>query len=299
MSAVLGSTAWLNGQLVPVADATIPLMSNAVFRGTAVFDVMSVVDVAGVAHAVGMSPHVDRLFRSAEEMGLEIDATPNQLTGAIADVLAAVTPPAIVRIVIANAGPPAGRSSAQDIVTAVTAETAEQQGSAPLRLRQATAKIDRSVIPPHIKVAATYAAGLRAEHKATADGFDGIVNVSADGYVLEGVSASVGLIADGAVRFPPLSHVLDSISRRLIIDVARHGGIAVEEVLTPIDMVGNCDAAFIASTTRPIVPIESIDDQRFATDDSTLIGIADAVRRVLAGEHELSSTWLTAIEPDR
>lgn len=299
MGAVLGSTAWMNGALVPIEDATIPVVSNAVFRGTAVFDVMSVVDVGGVPHAVGLSPHIDRLFRSADEMGLVIDPSPHDLVGAVGGVLGGVPLPAIVRMVVANAGPSAGRSSAADIVVVVTAESAGSDAPAPLRLRRATAKIDRSVLPPHIKVAASYAAGLRAERIAAADGFDGIINVSADGDVLEGVSSSVGLIVGGTVRFPPLSHVLDSISRRLIIDVARRSSIEVDLMLTPADELDRCHAAFVASTTRPIVPIASIDDQRFATDDATLTELVDQVGLVMAGRHELSSTWLTAVETGR
>jgi branched-subunit amino acid aminotransferase/4-amino-4-deoxychorismate lyase len=51
---------WLDGRLVPPADATVSVLSNAVFRGTTVFDVMSVMGTRSGPAVLGLGQHLRR-----------------------------------------------------------------------------------------------------------------------------------------------------------------------------------------------------------------------------------------------
>lgn len=286
--------AWMNGRLVDPAEMSIPLMSNAVFRGTSVFDVMPVAMVDGTARAIGLDPHLARLLDSARWMGLETPFGADELCNAVHLLGNASDAPQIVRTVIANAGG-SGAGAVPDIVVAMTIEPWSRTAVEPLRLQTARAKIPADILPPAIKVAASYAAGLRAESAAIAAGFDGIVNLSADGDLVEGVSSSIGVVIDGVVRFPAPQEVLDSISRRLIEDVAAHEGIPLEVGAVPAVDLTRATGALIASSTKIIAPVRQIGSVEFEPDEPVLRELSGAVEAVVAGEHALSETWLTPL----
>lgn len=289
-----GTAAWLNGAIVEPERLTIPLMSNAVFRGTSVFDVMPVALVDSVPHAIGLRPHLERLLLSAREMNLEHRHTLDELVDAVHRIAGDRRESMIVRTVIANAGGSGGGADA-NVVVAMTTEPWHRAAADPLRLAIATAKIPTQVLPPAIKVAASYAAGLRAEAAAVAAGSDGIVNMSPDADLLEGVSASVGLVIDGAIHLPPPSQVLDSVTRRLAVDAATSEGIDIVVAGLPIDNIDRASGAFLASSTKLVVPVAQIGSAVFDTSDPVVDTLCRTVDEVVAGRHALSGQWLTAL----
>ena len=67
----------------------------------------------------------------------------------------------------------------------------------------------------------SYAVNMLATRLARERGFDEALLVTPHGRVLELPTASFFWVADGEVRTPPLSeHILDSITRGLVIEVA-------------------------------------------------------------------------------
>lgn len=287
----LGPVAWVDGKPIDSADAKIPLMSAAVFRGTSVFDVMLVVDGP---NAVGFDAHMNRLFGSAAQMGLRVEYGIDDLSGAAAIVLDAQPTPAIVRTVIADAGPSGGGGDVRPVV-AMTAERCDL-ASEPLRLMTAGAKIGADVLPPGIKVAASYAPGLRVEAGADGRQADGIINFTPDGFLLEALSASVGVVSGRSVRLPPLDVVLDSVTRRIVVDVAESAGIeVVVEMISSTD-VATADALFVASTTRPVVPVAQLDAVSYDTANETLQTLHTGLLDLFAGRHSASPRWLTRLD---
>lgn len=287
---------WRDGRLVESAEATIPLMSAAVHRGTSVFDVLPVVEIDGGRWAVGAPFHFERLVASAAQMGLPFDLTPDGWTEAVAAVVGRLPrgfDTAVVRTVVADAASPRG-GVAPIVTVAIEAEPASFE-SRPLRVATAVAKIDPRVLPAEVKVAAIYAGGLRAERLAKADGYDAVINVDRDGKLLEGVSAAVGVIANDRLLLPPVGSVLDSVTRRLVIDVAADNGLITE--VRPVDIAEVIAAAsvFFASSTRPVVPVESVDRTTLDPSEPHLDRLRAGVAQVLSGNHDLSRRWLDGL----
>lgn len=288
-------TCWIDGRFVPAGEAMVPVLSNAVFRATSVFDVMAVVTTSDGPALVGVRPHLERLMGSMHAMYMTPTVGVDELVTIVSDV------------VLANPGCGIVRSVAYwgDVPNLVPADrtpsilvAAEPNGAPPpssVSLRSVVAKIDASVLPAHIKVAAIYAAGIRAQIAATDAGFDGIVSRSAEGELAEGVSSSVLLVVDGRLLAPPLGDVLDSITRRLILDAAAFIGIEVEVRPVPWNLVEVAEAAFTSSTTAPMVPITRIDDICYSRDHPLTAELARVVGETLSGHHPLASRWLTAV----
>lgn len=286
---------WIDGRLAPVAEASVPVLSNAVFRGTTVFDVMAVVPGWGGSAVVGLDLHIERFMASMRSMYMTPAVCETELVAGIAAVVGANPGTGVVRLVAlwdANPSPvPADRTPR----VVITAEPAGPPPRASIRLCSATAKIANDVLPTHIKVAAMYTPGVRADVEARLAGFDSIVNRSSDDYLVEGVSSSVIIVSQGCLLAPPLGNVLDSITRRLVLDASAHTGIPSATRPVSWEEVRSAEAAFMSSTTAPLVPISCIDDMSYAVDDPVVLELTGVVNAILTDDHPLAERWLSPL----
>jgi branched-chain amino acid aminotransferase len=107
----------------------------------------------------------------------------------------------------------------------------------------------------------SYAANMLATRLARERGFDEALLVTPHGRVLELPTASLFYVVDGAVRTPPLSdHILDSITRRIVIDVAG----ASEAATAPADLE-RADEAFAASSVFEVLAVSRIEQHRLGS----------------------------------
>jgi branched-chain amino acid aminotransferase len=102
----------------------------------------------------------------------------------------------------------------------------------------------------------SYAANMLCSRLAREQGADEALMVTPHGRVLEFPTKSLFyVLADGPLCTPPLDdHILDSITRRLVLDVtdARERSLSTDELL-------GVREAFAASTLREVHPVRSID----------------------------------------
>jgi branched-chain amino acid aminotransferase len=101
----------------------------------------------------------------------------------------------------------------------------------------------------------SYAANMLATRLARQQGADEALLVTPHGRVLEAPTSSIFWVRDGAIRTPPLEdRILASITRALAIELAE-----VEERGCTLDELLAADEAFLASTTREVQAVASID----------------------------------------
>lgn len=306
---------WRDGELIPSAEATVHVLSHMAARGSQVFDVMLVSRTDDGPAAVGLRAHVARFLRSAELMGMED-------VGVLADL-----EQAIARTVMANLAPDgsmAGNGPDANITVKMIAAWVEEGiGVLPSRLQpsvhlvaypsagaDATAvlsepaaarsavmpKIPADILPPSLKVAASYTPGVREQLASRAAGFDHTVFKTVGGDMAESTTLSMLAVTDGRVIAPPLDTVLDGITRRILLDVAQHLGIPVEVRATRWSEVTEADELLLASTNQPVVPIARLDDKAFDAPGPVTVALADGLSSVFAGRHPLSATWLTPLQ---
>jgi len=105
-------------------------------------------------------------------------------------------------------------------------------------------------------------ANVLARIEAQKKGADEAILVGDDGVITEGAMSAFFAI-DGkekTVITRPLGHeILPSITRSMVMQVARNAGLSVvEKALTPTQ-AAQCDELFIAVTTKDIVPVAEFD----------------------------------------
>jgi branched-chain amino acid aminotransferase len=226
----------VDGRISAVAEATVPLKDDGLYRGDGAFEVIRL--YAGRPFA--LADHLDRLQRSAAAIELPVDRA--ELEDEIDALLSEFgSEEGQLRIVITRGGRR----------IAVT-EPLPPHGET---VSLATVTYSPSVILTGVK-SISYAANMQATRIAQGQGADEAVLVTPDGIVLEAPTSTIFWVSpQGVLRTPSLdSGVLQSITRERIVNE-----MEVEEGSWPIADLRAAEEAFLASTTREVQPVASID----------------------------------------
>ncbi len=232
----------VDGKIGPTASATIGLKDDGLYRGDGAFEVIRL--YGGKPFA--LVDHLDRLGRSAAAIELEFDR--GALEAEIEALLTAAGPvEGQLRLIVTRGE----RLLAMTEPIPAHAET----------LGLASVTYCPSVILNGVK-SLSYAANMQATRIAKGQGADEAVLIRPDGTVLEPPTSSVFWVsADGELRTPALSGgVLESITRDRMIKA-----LQVAEGTWQIDDLRGASEAFLASTTREIQAVASIDGRAFPT----------------------------------
>jgi branched-chain amino acid aminotransferase len=250
--------ACLDSVLVPVAEARIPVTDEGLLRGDGVFEVMRLYD--GVPFA--REGHLERMTQSAR--GLRLDLDVGALDSDIDALLAASNPGDGLLRVLATRG---GHRIAllEPLPVLPPALSLGFVTFAPVRVLDGVKSL-------------SYAANMMATRLARERGFDDALLVTPHGRVLEMPTASFFWVIDGEVRTPPLSdHILDSITRRIVIDRAG----AVEASTAPADLQ-LMQEAFVASSVFEVLAVGRIEERELPSDGPITNAIALEVRSHIA-----------------
>ena len=231
----------VDGKITPTAEATVGLKDDGLYRGDGAFEVIRL--YAGKPFA--LVDHLDRLVRSAGAIELEFDR------GALETEIGAL---------LEQAGPVEGQMRL--IVTRGGRRIAatEPIPSHGATLGLATVTYSPTVILNGVK-SLSYAANMQATRIAKNQGADEAVLIRPDGTVLEPPTSAVFWVsAEGELRTPALTDgVLESITRDRLVKA-----LDVREDSWHVDDLRAATEAFLASTTREIQAVASVDDRVFA-----------------------------------
>jgi branched-chain amino acid aminotransferase len=250
-----GSLASVDGLITLASEAKIPATDAGLLRGDGAFEVIRVYEGKPFA----LERHLQRLERSALNLRLPLDleairADANRLlahAGAGPDH-------ELLRIVITRGG-------RRLLLTEPLQETPER-----IRLQSITYSPTR--VLDGVK-SLSYAGNMLASRLAREQGADEALLVTPHGHVLEAPTSSIFWVTGREIRTPPLSeHILASITRALVIELSGAG----EHACTLDDLLA-ADEAFLASTTREVQPVASIDHHSFSPETPVTVRVADEV----------------------
>jgi branched-chain amino acid aminotransferase len=254
-------TAWIDGRLVPLADAKVSVFDHGLTVGDGVFETLRV--YRGVPFA--WTRHLARLRASADGLGLELpDVT--ELRDAADDVLRAndLTEARLRVTVTGGVAPPgSGRGNGPPTAFVVASPIEPAAPSVDVVVAPWT-RNERSAVAGLKTI--SYAANVRALAYAREHGAGEAVFANTSGNLCEATGSNVFLVRDGTlVTPPPGAGCLLGVTRALLLVLAEQAGIPAAEVDVPIDTLGRSDEAFLSSTTREVQPIAHVDGVRLQT----------------------------------
>ncbi|MBW1998635.1 MAG: branched-chain-amino-acid transaminase [Deltaproteobacteria bacterium] len=296
-------TVFMNGEFVAWNEARAHIMSHSFARGSAIFEVLGFHDTDQGPGVFRLDEHLKRLFRTAELLDMEIPMSTDSLHESVLETIRRNTlKEGTIKIVgyypqVSLRITPPGRVI--DISIFVLNFFEDMDGPA-FPFTEGTSlcvsrwrKLDPQTVPIEAKVAANYLNGIMARKDAEARGFEHALMLDTQGFIAEGGTESVFLVHDGILMTPCLGTVLQSITRKSIIQVAKVLGVECIERRIPREMLMEADEIFLSGTPMKVLPVRKIEERPFEKVPGPLTKrFFDLMEDVVKGKDERFKDWL-------
>ena len=265
---------WVNGEIVEPDAPSISALDHAVTVGDGVFETAKI--DGGTPFAV--SRHHRRLERSATGLGLP----PIDLARVDEGIKAVLDGPPIdfgrLRYSVTGGRGPLGSDRADATPTYIVLAGPQARPPAAGRLSVVPwTRNERSAVAG-LKTT-SYAENVVALAHAKAHGAIEAVFGNTRGELCECTGSNVFVVIDGEVLTPPAdSGLLPGITRELVIEWGREGGIPVREQALPLSVLDEADEVFITSSTKDVLPIEAVDGRALPRERPLTTRLAELFR---------------------
>jgi branched-chain amino acid aminotransferase len=301
---------WIDGELVPWAEATVHVLSHSHQRASLIFDYMSLHETPRGPAIFRLDDHLARFRTSAELVTLPLAQDLAALRDAVLSTLRANPGATVVKISAYFASVEVDVVPVDDHVTVAVAaydpeaDIQARKAAKPWQYRRALRiwlekerRNRRSdIMHPHAKVAANYASPMAAKWAARKNGYDEILLVDENGFLAEGPTTNVFLVdGEGTLCTPPASAVLLGVTRRSILEIAKHEGRRVMEAPIRPEALIEASEAFLTGTVANVAPIGTVDDQPIGDGDPpgpVSRALGKRLHRITCGEDPAFDHWL-------
>ena len=109
-----------------------------------------------------------------------------------------------------------------------------------------------------------------------------------EGNLREGTRTNFFVVSGGTILSPPNEKILEGITRKHILDIAAKEGIPVRYTDIPVQTLGEYDSAFLSSSTGKIMPVRKIGDIEYTEIPETtrrLMELYDALLKKQSPEN--------------
>jgi len=276
---------WYDGKLVPWKDAKTHVLTHGLHYGSSVFEGQRM--YGGTVFK--LKEHTDRLFASAETLGMKIPFTRDEINQACIDVCKANGIVDGYLRPVAFRGSEMMAVSAQNttIHVAVACWPWPSYFSPAEKLKGIRLDIARykrpspETEPVHAKAAGLYMICTICKHEAEAKGYADAMFLDYRGYISEATGANVFFVKDGELHTPTPDCFLNGITRQTVIAIAKARGIKViERHIQPEELTGFTEC-FLTGSAAEVTPVSEIGPYTFkpgALTETLMNAYSDKVR---------------------
>ena len=259
--------AFVRGQYLPVAQASIAITDWGFLRSDATYDVVTVWD----GSFFRLDAHLDRFAQSCKRWRLDPRLTREQITAVLTQcVRLSGLRASYVEMICTRGQPPWGsrdpRLAANQFyafaVPYVWIANAEQRENGLHVMVSGIQRIPATSVDPSAK---NYhwndlTMGLLGALDA---GADSVLLVDAVGNVVEGPGFNVFCVSHGAV-VTPHEGMLEGVTRRTVIEMAQGMGLETQLRSLPADELRGAQEVFISTSAGGVLPVTMIDKRAVA-----------------------------------
>ncbi len=245
---------YINGNFVPIDEASLPVQDLAILRGYGVFDFLRTYN----GKPFKLREHLRRLEQSARSIWLDLPGTLEEIEAIICDTLKRNNfPEANVRIVVTGGVSedgilPPEKSGLIVLVTPARQYPAEyyRQG-----VKAITVDVER-----YIPIAKTinYIPAIVALKKARAAEAIEALYVDRQNYILEGTTTNFFVFQNNQL-ITPIDNILPGVTRNVVLELAQDKFKIIERPLT-FDDLTHADESFITASNKEIMPIRHVNE---------------------------------------
>jgi branched-chain amino acid aminotransferase len=278
----VSARAWLDGRVILLADARIPINDHGLLYGDGIFEGIRI--TAG--RVFRLDDHLARFATAARAIGLTLPGGVAAVREAVLETARAFGErEAYVRLVCTRGvgalgvDPiPCREPRLFCIVDRIRLYDERQQSEGLDLVTVSVRRPPADVLDPRVK-SLNYLNNVLAKREARLRGADEALVLNAQGNIAEAAVANVFCVRDGALWTPPATDgALEGITRRTVLELARELGIpAGERTLGRFDLF-SCTEAFLSGSGAGLVPVRSLDGERLAGPGAVFARILRAFR---------------------
>jgi len=254
---------YIDGELVPRSEARISVLDHGLLYGDGVFEGIRCYN--GVVFK--LREHIDRLYRSAKVIKLDIPLTKEEMIKAVIETLKANgLRDAYIRLIVTRGvgdlgldprkcGKPSVIIIAEKMEP-ILGKMAREKGA---KLIISSVRRDPVYATSHEVKSLNYLNSILAKLEAINANADDAVMLDSRGFVSEASAANLFIVKNSSLITPPVTAgILPGITRAFVMELAKSLGINVyERDITPVELL-TADEVFLTGTGAEIVPVTMI-----------------------------------------
>ena len=296
---------WMNGEIVAWDDAQVHVLSHGLHYGTGVFEGIRCYETDRGPAVFRHQDHLRRLEQSAELFYLSLGRSREELREATHELirrnglsscyirplafrgygemgLYAQTAPVEVMIAVWPWGSYLGDEGKRNGIRAKVSSWR---------------RLSPAGLIPHAKASGQYLNSILAKNEAAQSGFDEAILLDERGLVCEGSGENIFIVRDGQLLTPgQTSSILDGISRKSVIQIAKDLGYPVVEREIARAELYIADEVFLCGTAAELVPVREIDGHDLGEPGEATRLIQTKFEDALHGRAPEYSEWLDPVE---
>lgn len=257
---------YIDGKFYPKSEAKISVYDHGLLYGDGVFEGIRAYN--GVVFK--LREHIDRLYRSAHTIMLQIPMSKEQMIQAVLETLRKNNlRSAYIRLIVTRGVGDLGLDPRKCpkptiiIITDVIRLHREEVREKGVTTMISWVKRDPVDATTHEVKSLNYLNSILAKIEANIMGVDEAICLDKNGFICEGVAENIFIVKDCVLITPPTATgALPGITRGVIIKLARKlGYTVVERNITPNELF-NANEVFFTGTAAEIVPVREINKRR-------------------------------------
>ena len=300
--------AFFHGNIVPISEAKVSVMTHALHYGTAVFEGVrgNWNEAQNKLFVFRMAEHYDRLLQGCRMMLMDIPYNTEDLCNITIELLQSCgyKQDLYIRPLAYKSQELIANLRLQDLDSDFTLMAVpfgayiDAEGAIDCTT-SSWRRIDDTIIPPRVKISGHYVNSILAKTEATLAGFDEAIMLTQDGDVSEGSGENLFMVVNGSIFTPPVAdNNLTGITRDSAITLAKDLlGIEVVERRIRRSELYLCDEVFLTGTAAHITPVGSLDRRPIGEGGVGPITtkLRDAYVEVIKGDNPDYIRWCTAV----
>ena len=294
---------WFRGELVPVKEAKVMVLSPTAQFGLNVFE-----GIPGYwneeekqLYVFRLDDHYDRLMRSARLLQIDCKYSKEQLKQALIDVVKANEFDENISVrqtlFMDEWGTWSSGGEAEMFVAPIPrGKTSAEYNKKGLNVCVTSwRRISENALSPRIKCGANYINSRYGQREALRNGYDTCIFLNEYGKVSEGPGSCFFMIKDGVLITPSFTDaVLESITRDSVIKIAKSLGYEVIERTIDRTELYTADEAFLCGSAMELTPVLSIDKYELGEGEISR-KLHKAYVEAASGKIDEFKSWVTGI----
>jgi branched-chain amino acid aminotransferase len=268
----MGELIYINGEFIDSSKASVSVFDHGLLYGDGIFEGIRVYG----GQVFKLAEHVERLFKSARALLLEIPLSRVDMARAVEETVRknnAVD--AYIRLMVTRGTGPMGLDPSGCrtptviiIVTGIQLYPKEMYERGIAVVSVPTRRMSADMLEPRVK-SLNYLNNILAKSEATRSGCLEAVMLNAHGYVVECTADNIFVMAEGRLLTPP-PHMgaLDGVTMRTVLELA--GDLGIECGFSPLTRYDlyTADECFLTGTGAELMPVVEVDGRRIGDGTS-------------------------------